>query len=81
MDKTLLTAHLTACGIHVDDLCAERICRYHALLMDWNTRMDLTAVTEEAEMIDKHYVDSLIARKDEEFSRYFRKFKEKYSLD
>ncbi|MBR4080843.1 MAG: 16S rRNA (guanine(527)-N(7))-methyltransferase RsmG [Clostridia bacterium] len=61
MDKTLLTAHLTACGIHVDDLCAERICRYHALLMDWNTRMDLTAVTEEAEMIDRHYVDSLMA--------------------
>ena len=61
MDKTLLTAHLTACGICVDDTTAGRLCRYHELLMDWNTRMDLTAVTEEGEMIDRHYVDSLMA--------------------
>lgn len=32
--------------------------RYHAMLLDWNTRMDLTAVLTTAEMIDRHYVDS-----------------------
>lgn len=31
---------------------------YHRLLVDWNTRMDLTAVLEEEEMIDRHYADS-----------------------
>ena len=36
----------------------------------------------EQDAFDTHdYVDSLIARKDEEFSRSFRKFKEKYTLD
>jgi hypothetical protein len=36
----------------------------------------------EKDAFDTHdYVESLIARKDEEFSHYFQKFKEKYTLD
>lgn len=61
MTEMELSARLTACGIPHDEQLPGKLLRYHALLMDWNTRMDLTAVTEEAEMIDKHYVDSLIA--------------------
>lgn len=61
MTKQELTARLIACGIPADEQLAERLLRYHAMLMDWNTRMDLTAVTEESEMIDRHYVDSLMA--------------------
>ena len=61
MTEMELSARLTACGIPHDEALPGKLLRYHALLMDWNTRMDLTAVTEEAEMIDKHYVDSLIA--------------------
>ncbi len=61
MTEQDLSARLTACGIpHGADLPG-RLLRYHALLLDWNTRMDLTAVTDEAEMIDRHYVDSLSA--------------------
>lgn len=61
MTEQELSARLTACSIPHDDALPGKLLRYHAMLMDWNTRMDLTAVTEEAEMIDKHYVDSLIA--------------------
>ena len=61
MTEMELSARLTACGIPHDADLPGKLLRYHAMLMDWNTRMDLTAVTEEAEMIDKHYVDSLIA--------------------
>ena len=61
MDATALKARFEACGIHLCEDAAEKICRYHALLIEWNTKMDLTAVTEEAEMIDRHYVDSLMA--------------------
>ena len=61
MTEMELSARLTACGIPHDEALPQKLLRYHAMLMDWNTRMDLTAVTEEAEMIDKHYVDSLIA--------------------
>ncbi|MBQ2954205.1 MAG: 16S rRNA (guanine(527)-N(7))-methyltransferase RsmG [Clostridia bacterium] len=61
MTEMELSAWLTACGIPHDASLPGKLLRYHAMLLDWNTRMDLTAVTDEAEMIDKHYVDSLIA--------------------
>lgn len=34
---------------------------YYELLTDWNTRMNLTAITEEAEVAEKHFYDSLAA--------------------
>lgn len=64
MTTNELAARLTQCGIPFDAALPEKLLRYHALLMDWNTRMDLTAVTVEDEMIDRHYVDSLMALKE-----------------
>lgn len=61
MTSNDLAARLKECGIPFDPELPEKLLRYHALLMDWNTRMDLTAVTDEAEMMDRHYVDSLMA--------------------
>ena len=61
MTVQTLSARLAACGIPHDPSLPEKLLRYHALLLDWNSRMDLTAVTEEDEMIDRHYVDSLMA--------------------
>ncbi|MBQ3156255.1 MAG: 16S rRNA (guanine(527)-N(7))-methyltransferase RsmG [Clostridia bacterium] len=61
MTTEMLSARLQECGIAHDAELPAKLLRYHELLLDWNTRMDLTAVIEEAEMIDKHYVDSLIA--------------------
>ena len=61
MTTEMLSARLTECGIPHDAELPAKLLRYHELLLDWNTRMDLTAVTDEAEMIDKHYVDSLSA--------------------
>lgn len=60
MTTSQLAARLTECGIPFEPSLPEKLLRYHALLMDWNTRMDLTAVTDEAEMVDRHYVDSLM---------------------
>lgn len=37
--------------------------RYYELLVDWNTRMNLTAITEENEVAEKHFYDSLAADK------------------
>ena len=61
MTSNDLAARLKECGIPFEQDLPEKLLRYHALLMDWNTRMDLTAVTDEAEMMDRHYVDSLMA--------------------
>lgn len=33
---------------------------YHAMLADWNTRMNLTAITEGREVAEKHFADSLL---------------------
>lgn len=34
--------------------------RYYELLIDWNRRMNLTAITEPREVIIKHFLDSLL---------------------
>ena len=37
----------------------EKLAAYLSLLQEWNRRIDLTAVEEEAEMLDRHFIDSL----------------------
>lgn len=59
MESKEIYQRLTQCGIPATQELAQGLATYHRLLMDWNTRMDLTAVTEEAEMLDRHYVDAL----------------------
>ena len=61
MTTDMISARLVECGIPHDADLPAKLLRYHELLMDWNTRMDLTAVTDEADMLDKHYIDSLSA--------------------
>ena len=41
----------------------EKLYLYLELLREWNSRMDLTAVTDDEETVDKHFVDSLIVLK------------------
>lgn len=61
MQPETLKNRLSTIQVLVSDETAAALTRYHALLMDWNTRMDLTAVLDEDEMLDRHYVDSLSA--------------------
>ncbi len=53
-----IAVRLTECGIPCALELPAMLARYHEMLLDWNSRMDLTAVTEEDEMIDRHYIDS-----------------------
>lgn len=46
-------------GIELDDKALERFEIYYNMLIDYNTRMNLTAITEENEVIVKHFCDSL----------------------
>lgn len=39
----------------------ERFCVYYDLLVDWNTRVNLTAITGLEDVANKHFVDSLAA--------------------
>ncbi|MBO7423399.1 MAG: 16S rRNA (guanine(527)-N(7))-methyltransferase RsmG [Oscillospiraceae bacterium] len=45
------------------DELPEKLCIYLDLLREWNSRMDLTAVTDDEETVDKHFIDSLIVMK------------------
>ena len=45
--------------IECDDRTAERIVRYHEMLADWNTRMNLTGDTDFDTSLDRHYADCL----------------------
>ncbi len=54
-----LTDILRPAGIAPDALALDRLRAYHALLLEWNSRMDLTNVPE-AEMALRHYGDSLL---------------------
>ena len=52
----------TAAGlleIAVDDEKLEKFDEYKAILIDWNSRMNLTAIRDVEGMAVKHYVDSL----------------------
>ena len=46
-------------GVALTPEAADKLCAYHALLLEWNARMDLTNVPEE-EMAVRHYGDSLL---------------------
>lgn len=50
-------------GIPFRDELPEKLYIYFSLLKDWNSRMDLTAVTDDEEMMDKHFIDSLTVLK------------------
>ena len=54
--KTRISAH----GIPVNDETAEQLSIYFALLTEWNQKMDLTAVMDDDEMTDRHFIDSLM---------------------
>ena len=41
----------------------EKLGVYLTLLKEWNSRMDLTAVTDDEETVDKHFIDSLTVLK------------------
>ncbi len=46
-------------GVILDDIALERFEKYYEMLIEYNTRMNLTAITEEQEVIVKHFCDSL----------------------
>ena len=57
--KKVLYEQAQSIGITLDETALERFRKYYEMLIDYNTRMNLTAITEENEVIVKHFCDSL----------------------
>jgi 16S rRNA m(7)G-527 methyltransferase (EC 2.1.1.-) len=55
----LLKEGAAAFGVSIDENIQEKFSTYTRLLLEWNEKVNLTAVTEEPEIIVKHYLDSL----------------------
>lgn len=56
--KARLEEGFAAMGVCCDGAALGKLLRFHALLMEWNARIDLTAVLDPVEMADRHYLDS-----------------------
>ncbi|MDQ7988813.1 MAG: 16S rRNA (guanine(527)-N(7))-methyltransferase RsmG [Candidatus Dactylopiibacterium sp.] len=54
-----LSAGIAHLGLELDTLARERLIAYGALLMKWNKVYNLTAIRDEAAMVDLHLLDSL----------------------
>ncbi|MEG0386618.1 MAG: RsmG family class I SAM-dependent methyltransferase, partial [Solibacillus sp.] len=46
-------------GIDLTQKQIEQLMQYKKLLVEWNEKMNLTAITEDIEVITKHFLDCL----------------------
>ncbi|MDK2806556.1 MAG: rRNA (guanine527-N7)-methyltransferase [Thermoanaerobacterium sp.] len=49
-------------GVNLQLFHVEQFIKYYDLLMEWNQKMNLTAITEERDVVIKHFLDSLTAK-------------------
>lgn len=61
INTELLRAYAAEYGVSVSDAACQKFDRYAELLVDWNERMNLTAITEPHDIVLKHFTDSLTA--------------------
>lgn len=54
-----LIAKAKQIGVKVTPAQAERFEKYLSLLLEWNEKINLTAITDPEEVVEKHFVDSL----------------------
>jgi 16S rRNA (guanine527-N7)-methyltransferase len=57
----LLRQGLQEWGIQLDETTLLKFRQYYSLILEWNNRFNITAITEEKELIIKHFMDSLSA--------------------
>ena len=58
-DLAPLVEGAAALGLTLDEAQLARYSRFRALLLDWNTRINLTAIIEPAEILRLHFLDAL----------------------
>lgn len=67
--KELLIKGTSEIGIKIDDAQAETFLKYKEILLEWNERVNLTSITDDQEVIIKHFIDSLTLLKFTELSQ------------
>lgn len=54
-------------GLVLDERVISGLRKYCALLQEWNQKMNLTSIVEEGQVIEKHFLDSLLVAKSYRF--------------
>lgn len=58
--KNILLSVFHDFEIKLDETAINRLCRYYELLVEWNEKMNLTALTAPEDVALKHFADSLL---------------------
>ena len=61
MEPTVFRDRLGERGISLSDQQLAQYEQYHSLLVEWNEKINLTAITEKGEVYEKHFFDSISA--------------------
>lgn len=61
--KNKLKENAEIIGVALDDNMLEKFYNYKNLVIEWNEKINLTAITDEIDFIVKHFVDSLTINK------------------
>ena len=58
-DNTLFLKDLEELNIEISKDQIDQFNKYYEMLVDWNSRMNLTSITEFEDVMKKHFVDSI----------------------
>lgn len=61
--RNLLRFQTASCNIGVDDMAIDLTVEFASELISWNKKINLTAITDPVEVVEKHIIDSLIPGK------------------
>ena len=61
IDINLLKSEAEKIGVELNSTALENFDKLAEMLVDWNSRINLTAITEPTEIVYKHFADSLTA--------------------
>lgn len=68
--KIILKNRANKIGIELNEEELEKFFNYKELILDWNTKINLTAIKDDEEFINKHFIDSLTIAKYVENKEY-----------
>ena len=60
IDESRFMRKLTEYSVAIDDVQLRQLQTYARLLVEWNEKINLTAITQPEEIEDKHFIDSLL---------------------
>ena len=62
MPSAIFQRNLDSIGVSLNAVQLEQLDKYYELLVEWNSFMNLTGITEYEEVMLKHYLDSLVLK-------------------